>query len=272
MGISGEELRVRPALVARAGIVFVAVTVWWLVLYHLVPPAREYTRSAHIMRSVGATVFTVPLILLAGKFLDRRPFAELGFSSIGRGARAFLVGVACWGIPAWSGMTAMLWLGWADITVRESFPRTVAALFGLLVLVLLYEAVPEELVFRGYFFANLNERWSTASAVVGQAVLFTAWGVLIGAAGSVERAVLFFAFSLVLGVLRSVTGNIMACMGFHAAFQVTTQFLASKWNYLELHDPDLSVQGLAFVILPFLATPLVMWWYRRSRRPVPAAS
>lgn len=265
-------MRARPALAARVGIVFVAVTVWWLVLYHVLAPAGEYTRSAHIMRAVGATAFTVPLILVARKVLDRRPFAELGFSSVGRGCRAFLVGVACWGIPAWSAMAVMLWLGWADITVRESFPRIVLALLGLLVLVLLYEAVPEELIFRGYFFADLNERWSTAIAVAGQAMLFTAWGVLIGAAGSVGRAVLFFTFSLVLGVLRSVTGNILACMGFHAAFQVTTQFLASRWNYIDLHDPEQAVQGLAFVILPFLTTPLVLWWYRRSRRPVPAPS
>ncbi|QIS01944.1 CPBP family intramembrane metalloprotease [Nocardia brasiliensis] len=257
-------------MIIRVGIVFVAATVWWLVLYHVFAPPGEYTRSAHVTRAVGAAVFTVPMVLLARKLLDRRSLDGLGFSSVAGGCRAFLVGAALWGIPAWSAMALMLWLGWADVTVLEPFSRTLPALLGLLVLVLLYEAVSEELIFRGYFFANLNEHWSTASTVVGQAALFTGWGVLIGAAGSLGRALLFFTFSLVLGVLRAATGNIMTCMGFHAAFQVTTQFLANNWNYVDLHDPDLSIQGLAFVLLPFLTAPLAMWWWHKNRRPIPA--
>ncbi|KAA8879787.1 CPBP family intramembrane metalloprotease [Nocardia colli] len=212
-------------MVVRLGAVLVAVTIWWLVLYHGVNAVGddEYTRGGHVVRAVGATLGTVTLIY-------------------------------------------MLWLGWADLTVQSSMSKTVPALIALVALALLYEAVPEELIFRGYFFSNLAERWSTAITVIAQAVLFTLWGVLIGAATSIERVILFFAFSVVQGALRATTGNLWACIGFHATFQVATQFLGRQWNYIDLNDPDLSITGLSFVVIPFLCTAIVLWVVARKRR------
>ncbi|WP_234390730.1 CPBP family intramembrane glutamic endopeptidase [Nocardia suismassiliense] len=258
----------RPALVVRSVIVFVAVTVWWLVLYRgadLVFGA-EYGRGRHVAAAVGATLGTVPLIYATRRFLDRRPWSGLGLSSIGRGWRPFLFGAACWGIPALLSAAVMISLGWAELTVRAPVPQTLSAILALLALVLLYEAFPEELIFRGYFFANLRERWPTAATVLGQAALFTAWGVLIGAAGSLDRALFFFAFSAVQGALRATTGNVWACIGFHTTFQVTTQFLAGKWDYIDLDDPDMAVIGLAFGVIPFTSTALLLWLYARKQR------
>ncbi|MFE9582430.1 CPBP family intramembrane glutamic endopeptidase [Nocardia sp. NPDC006044] len=269
MVLSAKSQSSRPALVVRLAAVFVAVTIWWLVLYHGVNAVvgdDEYTRGGHVLRAVGATLGTVPLIYLALRFLDRRSWSALGLTSVGRGWRAFLFGVGCWGIPAAVSAAIMLGLGWADLTVRSSLPEILWGSIALVALVLLYEAVPEELIFRGYFFTNLAERWPTAITVLAQAILFTLWGVLIGAAGSIERPILFFAFSLVQGALRATTGNLWACIGFHATFQLATQFLGNQWNYLDLHDPDLNVTGLSFVVIPFLSTALVLWLVARKRR------
>lgn len=269
MVLSVKDRRARPALVIRLGAVFVAVTIWWLVLYHgvnAVVGGDAYTRGGHVARAVGATLGTVPLIYLALRFLDKRPWSALGVTSFGSGWRAFLFGVACWGIPAAVSAAVMLSLGWADLTVQSSLPEIPLGLLALVALVLLYEAVPEELIFRGYFFTNLAERWPTAITVLAQAILFTLWGVLIGAAGSIERLILFFAFSLVQGALRATIGNLWACIGFHATFQLTTQFLGNQWNYLDLHDPDLNITGLSFVVIPFLSTALVLWSVARKQR------
>ncbi|PXX66286.1 hypothetical protein DFR70_10332 [Nocardia tenerifensis] len=267
MVVSEKSRSDRPALLIRSAAVFVAVTIWWLVLYHGVAAVTgdEYTRGGHVVRAVGATLGTVALLYAALRFLDRRPWSDLGLAAQGRW-RAFLFGVACWGVPAAVTMAVVLWLGWAEQTVRAEAPETLLALVGLVALVLLYEALPEELIFRGYFFTNLAERWPTGITVVAQAMLFTAWGVLIGAATSVDRLVLFFAFSLVQGAIRATTGNLFACIGFHATFQLGTQFLGSQWNYIDLDDPDLSVTGLAFVIVPFLTTAIVLWSLARKRR------
>ncbi|MFI9406763.1 lysostaphin resistance A-like protein [Nocardia sp. NPDC052316] len=268
MAFSANPEHDRPALVVRTVIVFVAVTVWWLLLYRGADMVfgAEYSRGRHVAIAVGATLGTVPLIYVARQFLDRRPWSGLELSPVGRGWRAFLFGAACWGIPAFLSAAVMIWFGWAELTVRAPIPQTLVAMLALLALVLLYEAFPEELIFRGYFFANLRERWPTAATVLGQAALFTAWGVLIGAAGSLERALFFFAFSAVQGALRATTGNLWACIGFHAAFQLTTQFLAGKWDYLDLDDPDRAIIELAFVVIPFTSTALVLWLRARKQR------
>ncbi|MEU7143216.1 CPBP family intramembrane glutamic endopeptidase [Nocardia sp. NPDC046473] len=273
MVLSVQSLRNRPALVIRVGTVFVAVTIWWLVLYHGVSAivGDEYTRGGHVVRAIGATLGTVPLIYAARRFLDRKPWSGLGFSAVGPGWRAFVFGAACWGVPAAVSTAVMLWLGWAGLTIQGSLPEILVALVALLALVLLYEAVPEELIFRGYFFTNLAERWPTGITVLVQAILFTMWGVLIGAATSIDRLILLSTFALVLGAIRATTGNLWACIGFHATFQISTQFLGPRWHYLDLDDPDMNVTVLSFIIIPFVCSAIVLWALARKRRQSPRA-
>ena len=63
--------------------------------------------------------------------------------------------------------------------------------------------------------------------MLAQATLFTLWGAAIGAAGSVDRVVLFFTFSVALGILRVISGNLWATIGFHLAFQWVTQLVSA---------------------------------------------
>ncbi|WP_245746573.1 CPBP family intramembrane glutamic endopeptidase [Nocardia altamirensis] len=268
MVVSAQGVRNRPALAIRIGVVFVGVTVWWLVLISGLSAVTGtgYTRELHVVRAVGATLGTIPLVYLARRFLDRKPWSGLGLSSVARGWRDFLFGAACWGIPAAISVALMLRFGWAEITMKTSLAQALPALLGLVVLVTLYEAVPEELVFRGYIYTNLVERWSNAVAIPVQAVLFTTWGALISTSLPPERVALFFVFGLVLGALRATTGNLWTCIGFHITFQVPTQFLAARWTHFELDDPDFNINGLAFVIIPFLTTAVVLWFVSRRKR------
>lgn len=262
----------RTAARTRLGgtvLVFAAVTVWWWVLIDGVGAlmGAEYTRGAHIVRAVGATLFVVALLALVLRYPVRRRWSDLGAGPLRTGWRHFVCGAACWGIPAAVTFAIALGAGWAETTARASATEIAGAVLGLTVLVLLYEAIPEELVFRGYFFTVLAGRFAPGWAVLGQALLFTAWGALNGGQVSVERTVLFAVFAAVLGALRAVTGTVYAGMGFHTAFQVTAQFLGDHWPQVLLTDPDMNVTALAFVAVPFTATALLMWWLRR--RPVP---
>lgn len=145
--------------------------------------------------------------------------------------------------------------------------EVVGVLIGLTALVLLYEAIPEELVFRGFLYTALAGRWSPAVAVGGQAVLFTVWGTVIGASASIDRIVLFAVFAALLGALRAVTGSVWTCMGFHTAFQVTAQLLTGDhWSQAEVADPGGTVSALAFVAVPFLVTATLLWWRKSHVR------
>lgn len=258
------------AAAVSAGIlvVFVAVTGWWMLLIDGVSAVTgtEYTRGAHIVRAVGATLFVVPLIALIMRCPVRLRWSDLGLTGWWIGWKQFVSGAVCWAVPALLTLSVLVGAGRVELTVRAPVAEIAGALLGLTVLVLLYEAIPEELVFRGYFFAVLASRFAPVWAALGQAALFTAWGALIGDQVSVDRIVLFVLFATLLGALRVVTGSLWSCMGFHTAFQVTVQFFGGAWTQMELHDPELTVAAVAFVAVPFALTAVLLWWQRRSRR------
>ncbi|WP_280422708.1 CPBP family intramembrane glutamic endopeptidase [Nocardia carnea] len=261
----------RAAVSAGTLLVFAAVTGWWMLLIDGVGAVTgtEYTRGAHIVRAVGATLFVIPLIALMLRFPVRLRWSELGLTGWQPGGRQFVSGAACWAVPALLTLAVLVGAGRAELSVQAPMVEIAGALVGLTALVLLYEAIPEELVFRGYFFTVLAGRFAPVWAAVGQAALFTAWGALNGGQASVDRTVLFALFATVLGALRVATGSLWSCMGFHMAFQVTAQFFSESWTEMELHDPDLTVTAVAFVAVPFASTAVLLWWQRRldSRCP-----
>ena len=249
------------------GVVAAAVTGIYLCLNHGVDAisGSDYTRPAHILRAIAATGLTVPLIVVARRKLDREAWSGLRLTSLARGWRPFFFGVACWAVPAAAAAFVVLALDHAQVEFTVSGSEVATSVCGLVVLVFLYEALPEELIFRGYFFANLDAAYSQRLAIVGQALLFTLWGVAIGAATSIDRIVLFLVFAYVLGRLRATTDNLWSTIGFHLAFQTTAQFLlGSAWPQAHTDDPNFWLAG-AVVVAPFTCTLLLCWVLRRVR-------
>ena len=220
----------RPNLFWRTVVVFVAVVLVWLFvaqgLGSLFGPAPS-DRVGHAVRALLTSALVVPLIYLARRYLDRRPWEGLRLTSLRVGWRWLLFGVTFWLVAAGLGLVATLALGWARISLGVPSTGMLLLVLYLPVLVFLYEALPEELIFRGYFYRNLSARYARWISVVFQAALFTLWGSAIGAGGSVDRVVLFFTFSVVLGILRVLSGNLWANIGFHLAFQWVTQFVSA---------------------------------------------
>lgn len=253
-------------MTVRVAAVFVGAAAIWLLLSEAVAAAlgQDYTRTAHVVRAVGATVLTVALVVSARRLLDRAPFSELRLTSLRVGWRALLLGILCWAVPAAVAGSAVIALGWAHLTVTASVVRGLAGLAALTLLVFLYEALPEELIFRGYLYANFAERWPAAATVLVQATLFALWAVVIGAAPSIDRIVLLFSFACALGALRAATANLWSTIGFHWAFQVTAQFLGPRWDAVILDDPNLAF-GVAISLIPFAAALAVAVVLARRR-------
>ncbi|MER5319249.1 CPBP family intramembrane glutamic endopeptidase [Streptosporangium roseum] len=213
----------RPALPWRILIVFAVTTLLWLFVYHGTPLGYDYDRLTHAARAVLTTVLVVPMVVAARRLLDRRPWTGLGLPSLRTGWRHLSLGMACWLIPAAVGFALCLGFGWVEISLRTSAADAIRVAALLVVLVFLYEALPEELVFRGYLQRNLATMLPAWQAVAGQAALFTLFGFLVGAATSLDRLLTFFVFALLLGGFRVATGDIWAGIGFHLAFQAVAQ-------------------------------------------------
>ncbi|MFD6682597.1 CPBP family intramembrane glutamic endopeptidase [Micromonospora parva] len=252
----------RLALPWRIVVVATAAVLVWLFLRALLD--RDYDRPTHAVGAVLTTAVVVPLVVVARRVLDRRPWAGLGLPSLRVGWRHLLLGMACWLVPAAAGFALCLGFGWVEISVRTSVGDVVRVAALLVVLVFLKEALPEELIFRGYLQHNLATRLPAWQAVLGQAVLFTLFGFLIGAARSVDRLALFLVFALLLGAFRAATGDIWAGVGLHVAFQTVAQLFGDVGAVFDVVGADV-LGVVAMGAIPFSVSWMVMRHRYRDR-------
>ena len=231
----------------------------------------------HWMNALFVTVLALPMVWAARRFLDRRPWSGLRLTGVREAWGPLFVGLLSWLLPASVGLGIALALG-ASISPSAPVGEIVFSLAALTVLVLLYEALPEELIFRGHLFRNLNTAMSAWLAVVVQAILFALWGTGLWVFGNgwevlAERLPLFLGMGLALGCIRVVTANVWACVGFHLAFQVAAQALMG-WDLFVVEGLE-TVMGTVF-LLPFVLGVTVAMlflrdtgtWSRRVPDPV----
>ncbi|SNT53338.1 hypothetical protein SAMN05216276_105629 [Streptosporangium subroseum] len=254
----------RPALLWRILIVFAVTVLLWLFVYHGTPLAYDYDRLTHAARAVLTTVLIVPMVVAARRLLDRRPWSGLGLPSLRVGGRRLLLGMACWLIPAAIGFALCLGFGWVEISLRTSAADALRVAALLVVLAFLYEALPEELVFRGYLQRNLVTVLPAWQAVIGQAALFTLFGFLVGAATSLDRLLILLFFALVLGGFRVATGDIWAGIGFHLAFQTVAQLFDGPGAVFDVTGPG-TLGLVALGGLPFSLGWIAMERLHRER-------
>jgi membrane protease YdiL (CAAX protease family) len=256
----------RLPLLWRVTLVWIASTLIWLLIGEIAH-ARfgwDYSRSAHHLRAFLATALTIPLIVGARYFLDRRPWASLGLGSLRSGWRPLLIGMVCWLVPAAIGTMICLLLGWTTMTPNAPLDDIFLTAISLLVLVFIYEALPEELIFRGYFFRNLANAMPLWLAILLQAILFTLWGLANGGENSLERSLLFFSFAIVVGIFRAKTGSVWGAIGFHLAFQTVAQLFGTVGNQFTMSNPQ-ALMVFAFSILPFAASITLLNLFYKNR-------
>lgn len=153
-------------------------------------------------------------------------------------------------------LVALITLGAAALigVVSLTFPQdsldVVAGAAILLLLVLLSEALPEELLFRGWLSERLHGFGGPWFAVLGQAGLFTLFAVAVGAVASANDVGFIAAFGVVLGMLRTVTGTVWVPVGFHLAFMAAQQSSTPKWGLMASDEPQL-VQVFLLTMIPF---------------------
>lgn len=261
----GQTFRGREWLYPTA-LLLVAAGIWWGVLQlsaALFGPGYGHL-LAHAVRAVSIAVL---VLLTLGVLIRAHPASRrYGLIPDRNSLRYLLAGATAYAVPMAGAGAVILALGIARIDLPHGVTAAAGQLLAVLVLVLLYEAIPEELIFRGYLFGFLAERWPTWATVVTQALVFCAWGFLIGAARTPDRLLLFFLMSMSIGVIRAITGSVYAAIGFHMAFQTATQpLLGDHWTAQTLDDPDLWFTDLAFGLGPMLLGPLLVLLVYRGR-------
>jgi membrane protease YdiL (CAAX protease family) len=234
MTLHAPTLR-RSPLVVRILVVFVGTVAVWALMRWLNDTVLTDGLTIPV-RLINATLISglaIPLVILARRYLDRRPWGGLGLDPLRRAGRPFFVGVVAFLVPSTLGLTAALLTGWVDLRPQVPWATILGWAALLIVLVFFFEALPEELIFRGYFQRNLSTVMAPWIAALVQAVLFTAFGAGLWVASEgwgvlAERGIMFFAVAIVLGLLRIQTGSVWTPIGFHVAFQVVAQSLLGE--------------------------------------------
>jgi len=163
-------------------------------------------------------------------------------------------GIMLWIVPAGLGLGVLAALGQLHLATPP-IPGSIGGWLAVVPLaVLLTEAIPEELVFRGVIAAVLEARWNRWAALAVQTILFTAWATALrGWSGMLDLS-LFIAMGLVLGYLRMLTGSVWTAVGFHLAFQTGSQILLA---YAAVNS-NISVLFFILGALPFGCAVLVL--------------
>lgn len=248
------------------------------------------TRRQALVAAV-CLVITVSLIVLLRRGLDRKPMSGLGLTGGLTGVRTFALGVAVTGGSAAALFGIGTWVGW----LRWA-PLDPARLIGFVIvnamLAVVLEAVPEELVFRGYVYRTLNQalrRWTAFLVTValftfagaGSSVVQSAVGTLLGEdvpapgfapAGEdpVEYVVLYPIFGTALLIARITTGSLWTSVGVHLTYLTAVRVMIdgvdrnAGWS-AELTSPDAILLVPGFLLLA--ASTFLVIARLRHRRP-----
>ncbi|MWV48717.1 CPBP family intramembrane metalloprotease [Rathayibacter sp. VKM Ac-2803] len=241
-----------------------------------------------LVQAVLMSALVVPAIALLRRRVDRRDLRGLGLTR--RALRPLSVGVA---VGAGSGLA--VWLpaalaGWIRV---EAVDPVAFAGFLLLngVVIVLYEALPEELALRGYAWTNLRDGWGPAVATVVTTALFPFLGLVIGPVrwavttvlgGAGEEPAVFpagndpvvyvlqlvlFGLALVAARRLPIEGALLVAIAFHATQLTVTRTLLggmtwapSGWR-VEFVEPD----AIALVLLHILVAGAVLVGMRWAR-------
>lgn len=200
------------------------------------------------------TLLTLALLYSVLRFLNKKPFSFIfGKNNI----RAFFIGLGFFTIPAAITLVASILFGLVEITPQASFANIAVSFLFVAGFIFISEALPEELIFRGYLFKKLSAFTKAWLTIALQAGLFLLFAFLIGAAGDPLDASFLLTFAITLGIVRAATGSVWAAIGFHLACMTFQQGFGNTWSLFTVSSPSL-LQMYIFAMIPFSITIAIL--------------
>lgn len=229
-----------------------------------------------IMQALLASAMIVPAVLLMRRKIDRKSFRGLGLGR--RSTRAATIGVVV-GL----GTACLVWApafcaGWIALE-RVDLAQLLKFITVNTLILLLYEALPEELALRGYAWAIVSENWSPFVATIAVTALFplsslvisviqTGAALLLGAGSSgialapqgsdpVAYGLQLILFGLALCAARRIPipGVLAMCVAFHVVQLSVNRVLLGGLGWLDsgvttvFVEPDAIALVLVHVML-----------------------
>ena len=217
---------------------------------------QEYSPINHFIIAMITTLLTVILIHGALK-IDKISWNQLDPSTVKTKIYSFLQGFFLWTIPASIGLIICLIFGWVEIQVHTDWKFLLLSMLILFITVFFIEALPEELIFRGYIYRYLNAVFPHWGTIILQTLLFSLYAYLIGAMYSVEQVQFIPGFAIILGVFRAISGSVWTSIGFHVAIMTAFQVLGPIHGHFDVSGL-FTLQFIAFILLPSVVGATVL--------------
>ncbi len=188
------------------------------------------------------TLFIVLGIWILRKRLDYGNPNSIGLSNFYKASLKFILGYGILLFPLIISLLITQLAGWAELKINWQDAQVDMILLGMLS-VLITDALPEELVFRGYIFSNLLTNFVKWKSAIITTVLFVLFPIILFplksflgseittgivnniSIGYLAYMILFGAFAI---YLRILTKSIWTGVGFHLMFVYMNQLIGIK--------------------------------------------
>lgn len=236
---------------------FALVILAWRGGIHLSMRATADPLASRTLFAATVSVASLALIAMALR-MHRRHLDWLGVTQKGA-FKAACAGVLIYVLPAAAMLLVCITTNQVSVSPQVPVAELLSGVLLVATFVFASEALPEELLFRGYAWARLSEALPTWAVIVVQAMVFLIAAILMGAVATPLDASFLATFALVLGVLRAATGSLWAPVVFHWVFMTTQQATGNSWGLFTVDRPQTLQMLLAMV--PFSVA--IIWLHRR---------
>lgn len=258
-----------PSRAPRGPSTFVGIAIVFFGFIAALLLAQQAGDAAVAVRGIGedgrqwvhafvTSAIVVPLVLLLWIRVNGRPAVEMGLPGPWSAVRHFALGLAL--LAGGFVLVVVTLLARGEVTFN---PSGVGAFAAAAAIAFLFEALPEELAFRGYVYSALSSRsrrWVASLATIALFVLAPV--VLVGVQNMLNAEVriggsayitggyliTLLIFGTFLQFLRVLTGTIWAGVGFHLAFRLFDQIVRPDGGALFRASPTME-DGLPQMLL-----------------------
>ncbi|UOQ83519.1 CPBP family intramembrane glutamic endopeptidase [Gracilibacillus salinarum] len=252
-----KNYKMKDIIIRIAAVLASAIIIWNFITYLSDTfISQEYSSLSHFVIALITTVLTIILLQVALK-IDNTSWNQLGQATVKKNILSFLFGFFLWTIPAAIGIYICLMLGWVELKVYTDLSYLLLSMLILFITVFFIEALPEELIFRGYIYRYLNALFPHWGTILLQALLFSLFAYFIGAIYSVEQLQFIPGFAIILGVFRAISGSMWTSIGFHAAIMTATQILGPIHGHFDVAGM-FTLQFFSFILLPSVVGATVL--------------
>lgn len=206
------------------------------------------------------TGIIIPAFWIIRNRIDRRKPTNIGLGTLKSAALNFLIGLLPILIPFILTISSIELFNWGEVAINA--PKNNLFVSHLLA-VLLFEAFPEEFLFRGYIYSNLNLAFSKRKAFLITVVLFSAFPLILvlvnqlldleftlGGSSNIrlEYFVTLLVFGSMVQYLRILTNSIWTSIGFHLFFVYLNRLVGPKETNI-IQIVDLTDEGPIRIVL-----------------------